>query len=149
MEPHLLGLAASTAGVVGRAVTPVAKLLATPFAALLQAESPSASVTKPQAIELEGIGARGGKLLADLENRIQRAIEDSGVQLDFPIRLRLSGLDGTLQADALASPEREILEAALASDPSLADDFHQLAGDFPEALLVLSETDRQLRLQFE
>jgi len=149
MEPHLLGFAASTAGAVGRAVTPVAKLLATPFAALLQAESSSGSVAKPQALELEGLEARGGQLLADLENRIQRAIEESGVQLDFPVRLRLSEFSGTLEADALASPEREILEAALASDPSLADDFRQLAGDFPEALLVLSETDRQLRLQFE
>ncbi len=141
MEPHLLGLAASTAGVVGRAVAPVAKLFATPFAPLLQAKSPSA---KPQTIEIEGLG----ELQEDLENRIQRAIEDSGVQLNFPIRLRLSELDGTLEADAVASPEREILEAVLASDPSLADDFRQLASHL-EALLVFSETDNRLRLQFE
>jgi len=155
MEPHLLGFAASTAGVVGRAVTPVAKLLATPFAPLLQAKSPSASIAKPQAIEIEGLGARADQLREDLENRIQRAIQDSGVELDFPVRLRLSEFDGTLEADAVASPEREILEAALASDPSLANDFRQLAayttqtGDHFEALLVLSETDGKLRLEFE
>jgi len=145
MEPHLLGLAASTAGAVGRAVTPVAKLLTAPFAPLLQAKSSPAPVAKPQTVQIEGLG----KLQEDLENRIQRAIQDSGVQLDFPIRLRLSGVDGTLEADAVASPEREILEAALASDPSLADDFRKLAGDYPEALLLLSETDNRLRLQFE
>ncbi|NOY29960.1 MAG: hypothetical protein GXP28_07210 [Planctomycetes bacterium] len=149
MEPHLLGLATATAGAVGRAVTPVAQLLATPFASLLQRESLSASAAKPQTIELEGLEARAGQLQEDLENRIQQAINDSGVQLDFPVRLRLSEFDGALEADAVASPEREILEAALASDPSLADDFRQLANGYLEALLVLSETDNQLRLQFE
>jgi len=140
MEPHLLGLAASTAGAVGRAVTPVAQLLATPFASLLQGESLSASDAKPQAI---GLGTR-----EDLESRIQRVIEDSGVELDFPVRLRLSKLDGTLEADSVDSPEREILEAALASDPSLANDFRELADDYLEALLVLSKTGK-LHLEFE
>lgn len=148
MEPHLLGLAASTAGAVGRAVTPVAQLLATPFASLLQGESLSASAAKPQAIELEGLGTRAGQLREDLESRIQRVIEDSGVELDFPVRLRLSKLDGTLEADSVDSPEREILEAALASDPSLANDFRDLADDYLEALLVLSKTGK-LHLEFE
>jgi len=155
MEPLLLGLSApsiaSTASAVGRAVAPVAKLLTSPFALLLQAETPAASVAKPQAIGLEG----AEQLQEDLESRIQRAIEDSGVQLKFPVRLTLSKFDGTLEADTVASPQREILEAALASDPSLANDFRQLANyatrsnNHHEALLVLSETDNQLRLQFE
>jgi hypothetical protein len=136
MEPLLLGLAApsiaSTAGAIGRVVAPVAKLITAPFASVLQQESqpPAASssqAAETQAIELKDLHAHSEALQTDLESRIQRAIKDSGVQLNFPIRLRLSEFDGRLEADAVASPQREILEASLASDPSLADDFRQLA----------------------
>ncbi len=135
MEPLLLGLAtpsiASTAGAVGRVVTPVAKFLASPFAALLHEESQPVSTAEPKpaelpTIKLEDLKTRAEELQEDLESRIQLAIKDSGAQLDFPVRLRISVFDGTLEADGVASPQREILEAALASDPSLADDFRQL-----------------------
>jgi len=132
MEPLLLGLAApsiaSTAGAIGRVAAPVAKLITTPFASLLQQESNSPSpVVETQAIELKDLHAHTKALQTDLESRIQSAIKDSGVQLSFPVRIRLSEFDGRLEADAVASPQREILEASLASDPSLADDFRQLA----------------------
>jgi len=148
MEPLLLGLAApslaSTTSAIGRVVAPVAKLLTTPFASLLQQESQSPSTSPSQAaeiqtIELKDLHARAEALQTDLESRIQRAIKDSGVQLSFPVRIRLSEFDGRLEADAVASPQREILEAALASDPSLANDFRQLAA----VRQLLSATESQ------
>lgn len=159
MEPLLLGLAApsiaSTASAVGRAVAPVAKLLASPFSLLLKPYSQPSQSDASQTIQLEGLQTRAKALSKDLESRIQLAIKDSGVQLEFPVRLTLSEFDGTLEADAVAFPQREILEAALASDPTLANDFRELANyttqtNNPlEALLVISKTDNQLHLQFE
>jgi len=146
MEPLLLGLAApsfaSTANAVGRAVTPVAKLLASPFALLLQAGSASAPPEETPAIAIEGLLDRAKALQKDLESRIQQAVKDSGVQLNFPVRLGLSQSDGALEANGVVSPQREILEAALASDPSIADDFRQLAA----VRQLLSAVDKQEEL---
>ncbi len=131
MEPILLGLVASsiasTAGAVGRAVADVGKPLTSPFAALLRLESQSDATTKPETEKIEDLQSRAEALQKDVEQRISKLIADSKVQLGSEVRLRVSEFDGTLEADGVASPQRQILEAALASDPRLADDFRALA----------------------
>ena len=136
MEPLLLGLAApsiaSAVGSVGRAVTPVAKLAMTPFAAILQQQSqaptaPTASKAEVHTPTLSDIRDSAKSLQSELVNRIQNAIEDSGVKVNFPVRLQISEFDGRLEVEDIASPDREILEASLNSDPSLTDDFRELS----------------------
>ncbi len=126
MEPLLLGLAApsvaSTANAVGRTVSAITK----PFASFLQEKLQPGVVKLPPRTGVEEIRARADILQGDLERRIAQVIESSGVQLDSPIRLSMSDFDGTLEVDT-ATPQRAVLEAALASDPSIASDFRELA----------------------
>ena len=133
MEPALLGLAApsiaSAAGNVGRAVSTVARPLVSPFATLLQrlhGNRPSLAAETPQGVTHQSLGARAEQLQADVERRISRALESSGIEIEQPLRLSVSEWDGSLEVSTI-SPQREVLEAALASDPDLAADFRELA----------------------
>ena len=130
IEPVLLNLAVSSitsaAGAFSRAVTAVSEPLVSPFAALLQTESQAGGTLQPQPVKIEDLQSRAKALQENVEQRLSKLIADSKVQLGDQVRIRVSELDGTLEADSVASPQRQILEAALASDPTLASDFSAL-----------------------
>ena len=126
MEPTLLGLVApslvSTVNVVARTTSVVTK----PFAAFLQNASGLDEATRPQAIEIADLRVRADTLQADLERRIRKTMELSGIDLDSPVRLTTSEHDVAIEVET-NHPRRTVLEAALASDPSIATDFRRLA----------------------
>ncbi|NOY42088.1 MAG: hypothetical protein GXP26_09660 [Planctomycetes bacterium] len=92
---------------------------------LLAGKSPSGT---PSNLTIEDVQSHANNLQADLQQRIQDALAGAGVELEQPLRLKISGADGSLEVDG-AHPQRAIIEAALNSDPSLATDFQQLSSE--------------------
>lgn len=155
MEPVLLGLAApkllSAATAVGRrAIEPFAEALDAAKGLLGEKSEPSAVPTKiapaknpnsqllselltgqplisgDGSIEIADIRTNADALQDSLQRRIQELLERSGIKLDDTVQLRVSPLDGQLEVEG-DTPQRAVLEAALASDPSIAADFRQLS----------------------
>ncbi|MCH7753295.1 MAG: hypothetical protein IH898_14230 [Planctomycetes bacterium] len=155
MEPVLLGLAApkllSAATAVGRrAVEPfvealdAARGLLGEKSELQLAPSKLAPARNPHSqllsesltgqplisgdgsIEIEDIRTHADALQDSLQRRIHELLERSGIKLDDAVQLRVSPLDGQLEVEG-DTPQRAVLEAALASDPSIAADFRQLS----------------------
>lgn len=155
MEPVLLGLAApkllSAATAVGRrAVEPFAEALGAARGLLSEKSEPQAAPTKlapaknPHSqllselltgqplirgngtIEIADIRTHADALQDSLQRRIHELLERSGIKLDGAVQLRVSPLDGQLEIEG-DTPQRAMLEAALASDPSIASDFRRLS----------------------
>ncbi len=77
-------------------------------------------------IEIEDIRTHADALQDSLQRRIHELLERSGIKLDSAVQLRVSPLDGQLEVEG-DTPQRAVIEAALASDPSIAADFRQLS----------------------
>ncbi len=155
MDPVLLGLAApkllSAATAVGRrAAEPFAEALdaargllgekselqATPTK-LAPARNPHSQLLSESltgqplisgdgSIEIEDIRTHADALQDSLQRRIHELLERSGIKHDSAVQLRVSPLDGQLEVEG-DTPQRAVIEAALASDPSIAADFRQLS----------------------
>ena len=155
MEPVWLGLAApkllSAATAVGRrAIEPFAEALdaaqgllgekselqATPTK-LAPARNPHSQLLSELltgepllsgdgSIEIEDIHTHADALQDSLQRRIHELLERSGIQLDGAVQLRVSPFDGQLEVEG-DTPQRAVIEAALASDPSIAANFRQLS----------------------
>lgn len=154
MEPVWLGLAAPK---VFSAATAAGRTALRPFAAALemagslcdeQTDEQSSSATlaasrNPHSsllselltgqplsgdgsIEIADIRTHADTLQDDLQRRIHELLQQSGISLDKPVQLLISPVDGQLEVEGDAA-QRAVVEAALASDSSLAADFRQLA----------------------
>ncbi len=77
-------------------------------------------------IEIEDIRTHADALQDSLQRRIHELLERAGIKLDDTVQLKVSPLDGQLEVEG-DTPQRAVLEAALASDPSIAADFRQLS----------------------
>ncbi len=155
MEPVWLGLAvprlASAATAVGRkAVEPFAEALDAARGLLGEKSQPQATPTVLTAannphsqllsemltgqslsrgdgsIQIEDIHTHADALQDSLQRRIHELLDRSGIKLDESVQLRVSPLDGQLEVEG-DTPQRAMIEAALASDPSIASDFRQLS----------------------
>lgn len=155
MEPVWLGLAApkllSAATAVGRkAAEPFAAALGAARGLLTdesEQESPSATLSpeanphtqllselltgQPSAdndgaIRIKDIVTHADALQDSLQRRIHELLQSSGIELDEAVQLKVSPFDGQLEVDGDSS-QRAVIEAALASDPSIAADFRQLS----------------------
>lgn len=147
MEPVWLGLATpsilSTAGNLANAAV-------RPFAAALEratdlltgsaesepAEELSGAPRDSLSTILDGLAELGASL-ADLEDhaddlnrslgaRISNMLEAAGISTGNPLQLRLSAADGQLEVVG-HSDERALVEATLASDPTIAAEFQELS----------------------
>lgn len=154
MEPVWLGLAApsivSTAGNIGRTAL-------RPFSAALELASALGSVPVAEEsadgalarsknphtlllsdlltgqpldgdgrIEIADIRVHADRLQDNLQRRIAELLQDACISLEEPVHLRISPTDGQLEVVG-DSPQRAIVEAVLAANPSIATDFSQLA----------------------
>lgn len=124
MEPVLLGLTAPSLVSAAHAAGSVAATLTRPFAAVLNSALDSHSEPRTETTGIQRLRAQAAKLQKDLERRIGAVLERSGVSLDSPLRLDFSHGEA-IEVDA-NHPQQTILEAALASDPTIASDLHQL-----------------------
>jgi len=89
-------------------------------------------------LEIADIRDHAEGLRSDLENRVRQALSGAGVQSTDRLLLRIAQSDGRLEVVGENS-QRLSIEAALASDPSLARDFRQLAAI--EQLLTAADQD--------
>lgn len=122
MEPLVVGLSApSIVSAVGNAASAVTK----PFASILHGISARSESEGPVGIQLTDLELRAAELEKQLSTRIDEAIEYSGAEIDSDLRLRLSELDGRMEVVS-GTQDRAILEAALATDPSIAEEFKEL-----------------------
>lgn len=76
-------------------------------------------------IHIDDIRTHAEALQDSLQRRIHDLLSGSGIELDDTVQLRVSPLDGQLEVES-DTPQRAMIEAALASDPSIAADFRQL-----------------------
>ena len=76
-------------------------------------------------LEIDDIRTHADDLQVSLQRRIRQLLDRSGIDHNEPVRLRVSPLDGQLEVEG-DTPQRAVLEAALASDPSIAADIRQL-----------------------
>jgi hypothetical protein len=155
MEPIWLGLTApkliSAATAVGRkAAEPFAEVLDA-ARGLLRDEPPPPATPTPLApaknphsqllsemltgqslssgdgsIQIDDIRTHAEALQDGLQRRIHELLDRSGIEFDEAVQLRVSPLDGQLEVEG-DTPQRAMIEAALASDPSIAADFRQLS----------------------
>ncbi len=124
MEPVLLGLASpSTAvGLLEKTVKATTKPFAYILNSLAEGLKPNeATGESPEA----SLADRSSQLQDELAQRIHEALVAAGVDLSNPLRLNLSEADGSLEI-AGDHPQATLIEAALAQDPDLADDFRKL-----------------------
>jgi hypothetical protein len=155
MEPIWLGLTApkliSAATAVGRkAAEPFAEVLDAARGLLRDEPQPAATPTplapakNPHSlllsevltgqslssgdgsVQIDDIRTHADTLQNDLQRRIHELMSRSGIKLDGAVKLRVSPLDGQLEVEGETS-QRAMIEAALASDPSIATDFRQLS----------------------
>jgi hypothetical protein len=154
MEPIWLGLTApkliSAATAVGRkAAEPFTEVLAA-ARGLLRDEPQSSATPAPlspadnphsqllaEVLTGQALGGEGSLPIDDirthaesfqdeLQRRIQSLLTRAGIELDESVQLRVSPLDGQLEVEGDV-PQRAMIEAALASDASIATDFRQLS----------------------
>lgn len=129
MESVLLGMAAPVAVTsAGSLLEGTLRTATQPFAALLQA------LTFPTSTESEdsvpsGIEELHGSLESlrdDVAAKIEKALTSAGVDLAEPITLRISPTDGHLEVVG-DPPQKALIEAALADDPDLVNEFTEVA----------------------
>jgi hypothetical protein len=120
MKPISLGTAASATSSLAQTVGQTARRVTQPFADVLQmvvqAMQPESTGTDSAAT------AETDRLsLSSLAQRIQQVLSQAGITPDGPLTLGLSSGGNYLQV-AGDNPQRVQIEAALAQDPTLADD---------------------------
>ncbi len=76
-------------------------------------------------IELPDIRTHANSLRDDIERRLNRALQDAGVDGGSELRLRISPSDGVVEVVG-DHPQRVAIEALFAGDPDLSSDFRQL-----------------------
>ena len=143
MDNSLFGLALPALGSAVSAARQLASAAVEPFAAVLQAAGKQQSPeSKPYATRLQELSPQSSDRAADLESRIRLALEVSGIEIDEPLRLRVSDFDGQIEI-VDHHPQRALLEAALNENTELVKDFQEysaVAGYFEagqDALLLL------------
>ena len=77
-------------------------------------------------IDIADIRTHADDLQDSLQRRIRELFDLQGIELEEPVQLRVSPFDGQLEI-ASDSSQRAMVEAALASDSTIAADFRQLA----------------------
>lgn len=117
MEPVLLGIAGASAANAGNLLERSARAVLEPFANVLRA---AASSFSPVDNELEVEAESPVKVLAD---RIEKALSTAGIEITEPLELAVS--DGQLVVVG-NHPQRTLIEAALAQDPTLGEEVSQL-----------------------
>jgi len=108
----------STPAVLAPAKNPHMKLLSE----MLTGQSLDGSRSR---LEIDDIRTHADSLQDGLQRKIRQLLDRAGIELTEPVQLRVSPLDGQLEVEG-NTPQRAVLEAALASDPSIAADFRQL-----------------------
>ncbi len=88
----------------------------------------ASSVDTRSKLSIEDIQADARQTQDDIEKRIEEALDRAGIKLDSPLRLTVSGIDGTFEVDGI-HPQRAVIEAALNSDRTLAADFQKLSAE--------------------
>jgi hypothetical protein len=91
-------------------------------------------------MEIEEAKARAEELAEDLHWRMQEALRGAEITLDEPVQLRISPTDGELEVVG-DSPQRAMIEAALAGDPKLSNEFRELVA--LHALVASTDSDGQ------
>ena len=144
MDHSIFALAAPVLGTAIQGVRQLTSVAVEPFAAVLQsAQNKSSQETGVYAEALQELSHQSSELAAELHSRLQNVLQASGIQLDEPIRLRLSAFDNQIEV-VDPHPERALLEAAINKDSNLVRDFQKysaIAGYFTtdrDALLVLN-----------
>lgn len=125
MEPILLSLAAPSLVSVAEVFSRATAKMTNPFGSALRSAIGSPEELRTSPFEVDSLQALSEELKVDLERRIRQVLNSTGIKVDAPIRLRLSENGTGIEAD-LGQPDRTLLEAAFANDPSIEDDLRQL-----------------------
>jgi hypothetical protein len=129
MESVLLGLAApAAAGTAGSLLERTLQTAVEPFAGLLHAissaMSPEGDASVP--VTIDSLHGNLASLRSELATQIEEALTSAGIDLSEPITLRFSEANGQLEVVGV-HPQKTLIEAALADNPDLAENFAGVA----------------------